>query len=108
MSGKEFQGHLLFPKMENYVFWTEDKTTIYFKWNKEKHHLPLKVGGPATCTATKTSSYACQCCYTTNKDEPDPEPVHRGPSATSDGFGRGVKRGRLDVTDDWRRVAVPD
>ena len=72
MSGKEFQGHLLFPKKENYVFWTEDKTTVYFKWNKEKHHLPLKVGGPATCTATKTSSYAYQCCYTTNKDEPDP------------------------------------
>ena len=48
VSGKEFQGHLLFPKMENYVFWTEDKTKIYFKWNNEKHYLPLKVGGPAS------------------------------------------------------------
>ena len=28
MSGKEFQGHLLFPKMENYVSWTEDKTEV--------------------------------------------------------------------------------
>ena len=108
MSGKEFQGHLLFPKMENYVFWTEGKTKIYFKWNNEKHYLPLKVGGPASCTAAETGSYASQCCCTTNKNETDPEPVHRGPSATSDGFGRGVKRGRLDVTDDWRRVAVPD
>ena len=100
MSGKEFQGHLLFPKMENYVFWTEGKTKIYFKWNNEKHYLPLKVGGPASCTAAETGSYASQCCCTTNKNETNPEPVHRGPSAISDSFGRGVKRGRLDITDD--------
>ena len=100
MSGKEFQGHLLFPKMENYVFWTEDKTKIYFKWDNEKHCLPLKVGGPASRTATKTSCYSYQCCYTTDKNESDTQPVHRRPSATSDGFGRGVKRGRLDVTDE--------
>ena len=100
MSGKEFQGHLLFPKMENYVSWTEEKTEVYFKWNKNKHHLPLKVGGPASRTATETSCYAYQCCYTTDKNETNSKPVHCGPSAISDSFGRRVKRGRLDITDD--------
>ena len=100
MSGKKFQGHLLFPKLENCVFWTEGETKIYFKWNNEKLYLPLKIGAPASRTAAKTSSYASQCCYTTDENETNPEPVHRGPSAICDCFGRGVKSGRLDITDD--------
>ena len=71
MSGKEFQGHLLFPTLENYVSWTEDKTEVTSSGIKTHSSYLLKVGGPVARAATKTGCNACYYCYTANEDKPD-------------------------------------